>query len=111
MPRRKSTEMLGTHCEVCGKTSCKLHVHHKDRNPANNSPANLQTLCVSCHRLTHSPNYMGTPLRPKPCLYCSKPVARRGLCNTHLTRLKRHGHPLAKKFKVGYEWKLRRADS
>lgn len=40
-----------TACE-CGATT-KLHVHHKDRNPANNDPANLQTLCSSCHLKLH----------------------------------------------------------
>ena len=95
MPRRKSTEMVGEKCELCGKTRGKLHVHHLDENPTNNSPENLQTLCVSCHRLLHSPNYTGTPPRRKPCLLCNKPSARRGYCNTHLSRLKRHGDPLA----------------
>lgn len=39
-------------CETCEEKS-KLHVHHKDRNPANNSPENLQTLCASCHLRLH----------------------------------------------------------
>lgn len=39
-------------CEKCGTTS-DLHVHHEDRNPANNEPANLQTLCSSCHLKLH----------------------------------------------------------
>ncbi len=108
MPRRISTQMVGMKCESCGEANCKLHVHHRDENPENNEKENLQTLCVSCHRLTHSPNYMGTPEQPKPCLLCSKPVARKGYCNTHLTRLKRYGDPLAKKFKVGSEWVLSR---
>lgn len=109
MPRRKSTEMVGTACEMCGRTKCKLHVHHRDRNPENNSLENLQTLCVSCHRLSHSPNYMGIPLQRKPCSLCSKPVARKGLCNTHLTRLKRYGDPLAKKIKTASGWQLGKA--
>jgi len=109
MPRRKSTEMVGPECELCGMAHHKLHVHHKDENPENNMPLNLQTLCVSCHRLSHSLNYTGTPPQRKPCAYCSKSVARKGLCNTHLSRLKRHGHPLAKKVKTASGWLLRQA--
>ena len=107
--RRKSTGMVGAACELCGKTGRKLHVHHKDENPENNRAPNLQTLCVSCHRLSHSHNYAGTPLQRKPCALCSKPAARKGLCNTHLTRLKRHGDPLAKKFRNASGWHLGKA--
>jgi hypothetical protein len=39
-------------CESCGATA-NLHVHHDDRNPANNDPANLRTLCHSCHLRLH----------------------------------------------------------
>jgi hypothetical protein len=39
-------------CSECG-TDNDLHVHHIDRNPANNDPANLQTLCSSCHLKLH----------------------------------------------------------
>ena len=30
-----------------------LEVHHKDENPRNNIPENLQTLCKKCHDKTH----------------------------------------------------------
>jgi hypothetical protein len=39
-------------CEDCATTS-DLHVHHVDRNHANNDPANLRTLCSSCHLRLH----------------------------------------------------------
>lgn len=39
-------------CEGCG-TSERLHVHHHDRNPANNDPTNLAVLCASCHLTLH----------------------------------------------------------
>lgn len=39
-------------CSECGAIA-DLHVHHKDRNPANNEPANLMTLCASCHLRLH----------------------------------------------------------
>ena len=39
-------------CETCG-TASGLHVHHIDRNPANNDPSNLSTLCGSRHLELH----------------------------------------------------------
>lgn len=39
-------------CAECGTVS-DLHVHHKDRNPSNNDPTNLLTLCASCHLRLH----------------------------------------------------------
>jgi hypothetical protein len=92
--RRQSAKSAMDRCEICGRTGTRLYVHHKDENPLSNTPTNLQTLCGSCHRRLHSPNYTGTAPQRKPCLLCSKPAARKGYCNTHLTRLKRHGDPL-----------------
>ena len=108
--RRQSAKTVKSSCEICGRTG-RLHVHHVDGNPMNNESGNLQTLCGSCHHLSHSPNYMGTPRLPKLCLHCSKPVARKGLCNTHLTRFKKFGDPFLKKFKIGSGWVLSRAAS
>lgn len=92
--RRQSVKTVAPSCELCGRTSIRLHVHHKDHDPLNNAKRNLQTLCGSCHRLSHSPNYTGTPLQRKLCSLCSEPAARKGYCNTHLTRFKKHGDPL-----------------
>jgi hypothetical protein len=39
-------------CEDCGTTE-KLHIHHKDKNPANNDLSNLAVLCSSCHKALH----------------------------------------------------------
>lgn len=39
-------------CEQCSSQQT-LQVHHKDKNPANNAPTNLQTLCASCHNTLH----------------------------------------------------------
>jgi 5-methylcytosine-specific restriction endonuclease McrA len=36
-------------CAECGEGG-KLQVHHIDRDPGNNDPANLVPLCVPCHR-------------------------------------------------------------
>lgn len=42
-------------CNHCGKivSLTTSHVHHKDRNPRNNTLENLEILCVRCHRLEH----------------------------------------------------------
>ncbi len=50
--RKRSQRLKGTACDHCGATE-KLHIHHEDRNPANNSPSNLMTLCASCHLKHH----------------------------------------------------------
>ena len=39
-------------CEHCGAVG-NLHVHHKDRDPFNDDPGNLLTLCDSCHLKLH----------------------------------------------------------
>jgi hypothetical protein len=97
--------MVKARCEVCGTTR-SLHVHHRDHDPMNNAPSNLQTLCASCHKRAHSPNYDETGTQRKSCVHCDKPSYRQGLCQTHLSRLKRHGHPLAKKRKTASGWHL-----
>lgn len=43
----RRTTPLGP-CVVCGRKG--LDVNHKDRNPENNSPENLERLCRRCHR-------------------------------------------------------------
>lgn len=40
-------------CERCGKPHRKLHVHHKDENPANNDGQSVSRLLGSCHKLSH----------------------------------------------------------
>ena len=50
---RRAGKHRKTACENCGVPHRRLHVHHRDENPANNEPANLQTLCPSCHKLSH----------------------------------------------------------
>ena len=40
-------------CTRCGGSLEKgFHRHHKDGNPANNSPENLELLCPDCHYIT-----------------------------------------------------------
>ena len=103
--RMKAKRHIKEACETCGATG-RLHVHHKDENPRNNRPSNLMTLCASCHRLCHSPNGDPTTGRRRPCRFCEMPSYKSRMCNTHLGRLRRYGHPLAKKRKVGSDWIL-----
>lgn len=107
--RMKAHAFIKTACETCGRTE-KLHVHHKDHNPFNNTRENLQTLCVRCHALAHSPNYAGTPEVRKSCRLCLRPSAKNGLCFTHISRQKRFGDPCLKKIKIGSSWVLTRVD-
>nr|WP_300998804.1 HNH endonuclease signature motif containing protein [Methanoculleus sp.] len=40
-------------CNVCGGEQ-DLHIHHLDRDPTNDDPANLLTLCGICHARVHT---------------------------------------------------------
>lgn len=47
---------VGDTCEHCGlqdEDTRLFDVHHLDGNHANNDPANLATLCPTCHRRAH----------------------------------------------------------
>jgi 5-methylcytosine-specific restriction endonuclease McrA len=48
----RAAKHRATRCRDCEATT-GLHVHHLDRNPANNDPTNLVTLCASCHLRLH----------------------------------------------------------
>ncbi len=50
-------------CERCG-ADISLHVHHKDRNPLNDSMENLGTLCSVCHHREHLNDSLST------CVVC-----------------------------------------
>ena len=103
--RMKAAKTAANACEICGMTN-DLQVHHVDKNPRNNVPSNLRTLCRSCHARCHSPNFTETGELRNPCVYCNKPSMKRGPCYTHLSRFKRFGHPLAKKKKTASGWVL-----
>lgn len=51
----KRNGLLGTACGKCGSTD-SLDLHHNDGNRTNNTAANLQTLCDSCHTEWHWQN-------------------------------------------------------
>lgn len=106
IPWQVRLENQKTACEQCGSTF-RLGLHHKDRDRTNNSPENLQTLCPTCHtRLHWAEDKMPWRRHPASCTVCGKPAKRLGLCETHRTRLLRHGSPYLKKKQKGYSWLL-----
>ncbi|MGR2681598.1 HNH endonuclease signature motif containing protein [Chromobacterium haemolyticum] len=72
---RKAAQRIfkATACERCGSTET-LQRHHKDRNPANNSPENVEILCLKCHKADHMLD--GTwgrgTVEPATCKVCSQ---------------------------------------
>src|SRR5258706_3734427 len=106
--RRQAAKQVKQACENCQLPMLltRLVVHHRDEDPLNNEPSNLMTLCGSCHRRAHAPNFTATGTRRAPCKRCTAPSVKLGLCETHLSRLRRYGHALAKKRKVGSGWQL-----
>lgn len=63
--RGRANRHKGDLCERCGSCAVgrALHAHHKDRNPYNNDPSNIETLCVRCHWDEHR-------RKPMPCAEC-----------------------------------------
>ena len=86
--RKQSAKKNTGVCNRCGrlKGNTRLYVHHKDRNPINNDPDNLETLCGSCHKKEHTPE-------SRPCLYCDRPARHKGMCGLHWQRFRKHGNP------------------
>ena len=94
------------YCEHCGVGE-KLSTHHVDKNWRNSDPLNLMTLCSSCHTSHHHRQGDISPAKPKPpCTACGRPSAKRGLCNTHLTRFRKYGSPYLTKKRIGQSWQL-----
>ncbi len=91
--RSRSMKLKEGQCSQCG-TQENLHVHHMDSNPANNSSGNLKTLCAACHAKWHWEHGKSQSKPVKACQYCDKPARKNGLCNTHASRMYRHGNPL-----------------
>ncbi len=88
---RRVRHLKKDHCEECG-SSKNLHLHHRDRNWANNAVGNLQTLCATCHLKGHWARGDIMERMPKPpCRVCGKSSYRHKeqLCNTCRTRARR----------------------
>lgn len=92
----RARRFLRDACEDCG-TRDDLTIHHEDRDWKNNDPANLRTLCRSCHSLHHHRKQeIGRRGSKPPCRVCGSTYDRhagsRGdLCNAHRLRVARHG--------------------
>lgn len=69
-------------CEVCG--SVKSERHHRDENPLNNTPGNIQFLCRRHHKQLHA------QMRQKPCAAdgCDRVADSRGFCTMHYQRIR-----------------------
>ena len=94
---KRAEKFKKKNCEKCG-TILDLGVHHEDGNPANNAPANLTTLCGSCHQTWHWSHGRVMPKRPKKfCSICGKPMAGRGFCMNHYRHFVKYGDPLLTK--------------
>jgi len=83
-------------CQECGSTNL-VGIHHKDRNPLNNSNENLVTLCASCHTKLHWKEGKKPWKERQSCKVCGKPAKGHGLCLMHYQRWKKYGDPLLTK--------------
>ena len=65
----RARKLLKTACECCG-TPTRLHAHHVDEDWTNNTPGNVQTLCVFCHQFWHATHRRlgAKPSKPMPAL-------------------------------------------
>lgn len=87
---RRSESHRKSACEKCMATT-QLHIHHIDRNPTNNSPENLMTLCNACHARWHAENGIHDWRKQSPCLVCGTKSHAFCLCVKHYKMFKRHG--------------------
>lgn len=106
--RDRAKKFRGDRCETCGATK-NLHAHHRDEDPANNDPANIATLCGSCHLKWHWAN--GRKARARAiCAICGNPAVGHALCGKHLARKRKHGDPMLTKRNIGGVFVLVRDD-
>ena len=93
---KRATKLKAGACTECKCTSL-LGVHHKDRNPLNNSSENLVTLCASCHTRLHWKEGKTAWKQRASCKVCGNPAKGHGLCLKHYQRWKKYGDPLLTK--------------
>jgi predicted nucleic acid-binding Zn ribbon protein len=107
--RARAKKLRGDQCGECGATS-QLHAHHIDGDPSNNDPANIETLCASCHLRWHWRH--GKKAKPRAvCAVCSTPARKHGFCGKHYQRVVKYGDPLLTKRNVGGAFVLVRDSS
>jgi hypothetical protein len=96
--RARNLYKLGP-CEHCGKPATDRH--HKDDNPLNNHPDNVEILCRRCHMIADGRlkkfvsvhRYLQPVKPPSPCIICDrmwKPL-RKGRCHACDLYLRYHG--------------------
>ena len=68
-------KLLRQNCEACGTTQDR-QAHHVDTDWKNNSPENIQTLCLFCHHFWHAMHErLGvTPMQRMPRLATPSPT-------------------------------------
>ena len=115
---RRARKFVGKVCERCGLSNAQhrkaydanLVVHHINRNPKDNAPDNLQTLCFRCHRIVHI-KLNGETVN-KDCRICGHKAVSKGLCRMHYERFKLYGDPLLTKVAIGQsKFEIRRVDA
>ena len=53
--RKKILEKDNSTCQYCGiKRTTHMQINHIDGNPKDHSEKNLEVICSSCHKITHS---------------------------------------------------------
>lgn len=105
--RSRARKLKGKKCQNCG-TIKNLQVHHKDLNPWNNDPSNLQTLCATCHMKWHWGHDKNRRKKTKNfnCKICGKPARKLDMCQLHYQRYRKYGNPLMTKKKIGSHYEL-----
>lgn len=94
---KRATKLKGLVCQECGATTL-LGIHHKDKNPRNNSKENLLTLCASCHTKLHWSEGKKPWKPPGTCTICgASGKIKRGMCQKHYQRWQKYGDPLLTK--------------
>jgi len=93
--KRASREFMLERCDSCG-SAVSLSVHHIDGNPMNNTPSNMQTLCLSCHSFWHA--YLKRigvpPSKPMPRLIAWDACAGTGTRSSRKSRRSSSPHIL-----------------
>lgn len=89
---KRATKLKAKTCRKCGSRKL-LGIHHKDRNPANNSKENLITLCASCHTKLHWKEGKSPWKGRAKCVICGNGARTHGLCQKHWFRLLKYGNP------------------
>lgn len=93
----RARKYKGKKCEECGTTN-SLNIHHINENWKDNAPANLMTLCASCHLRLHWQNGKTMPKKPPVfCSVCGKKAEGLGYCMNHYRHFKKYGNPLLTK--------------